>query len=97
MPDPAEVAERLIAYDRRLAVDVLELIIHQLGGPAADGSSDVWHARQYLAQLEVARTARLVRLSDPTKGDSSTAEWKAEFAHAEHLRALGVALADALS
>jgi hypothetical protein len=95
--DPSEVADRLISYDRRLAADVLELVVQQLGGPVANGRHDIWHSRQYLAQLEVARTPRLVRLSDPTKGDSSNAEWKAEFAHAEHLRALGAALADALS
>ena len=94
MPGADELAGRLVEYDPSLAQSVLAAIVAELGGPADSASAD--DLPSFLAQLEVTRTPRLVRLS--TLGaESSTEEWKMELGHCERIRALGVALATKLA
>ena len=96
MPDTLELAQRLVEYDDELAADVLALVCEQLGGPAADGVTDLDKMRTFLAQADVARSSRLSRLSDVAEAPSTTDEWKSEFHHSERMRRFRLAPAEAL-
>ena len=97
MPLTAELAERLVDYDERLAYEILELVVSSLGGPAPDGRHDVERLRGYLSQLDVGHSRPLTRLGDVTDSPATTEEWKTEFHHFERMKALGLALADRLA
>lgn len=78
----AELARELVGYDPQLARTLLVQIVDELGGPEPDGDD--------VAKL----TAYLTRMQSPAERTATTtAEWKAEFAHLERLRSLGLALA----
>ena len=89
MSRAGEVAWALVEYDRRVAAHVLALICANLGGPAADGEFDLDRMRTFLS----VPNGNLAEVGDP---QTTTAEWKAEFAHYEGMRALGAELADLL-
>ena len=97
MAAAAEIADQLVAFDERLARDLLERICEDLGGPAAqEEDPDVDEMRAFLASAESARRGRLSRLGDVDDTPASTGEWKSEFSHVERLRALGLALSKRL-
>lgn len=96
MPRTAELAQRLVEFDERLAGEILELICEQLGGPAERGRADVRGMRNFLASADVAHSRPLSRLSDVGDAPSTTSEWKTEFSHFERLRTLGLALSELL-
>ncbi|MBW3593613.1 MAG: hypothetical protein KY396_07950 [Actinobacteria bacterium] len=96
-PAAAEIAERLVAFDERLARDLLGRICADLGGPAAEEAEpDVEEMRSFLASAEVGHRGPLSRLGDVDDSPASTAEWKTEFAHFERMRALGLELSQRL-
>jgi hypothetical protein len=92
MPPSDEVARRLVQYDERLAEDVLALICAQLGGPVTEGKWDPGQMRDFMADPAAARLRSLSELSEVD--ETTTAEWKSQFARSERLRTLGLALAD---
>ncbi len=87
MSAASELALRLVAYDARLARDLLGWIVAELGGGER---SDPAEARAFLERPDLGWV--------PEVGDATTttAEWKADFGHREALRALAVELAGRL-
>ena len=96
MPHTADLAERLIDYDERLAREILELVVRNLGGPS-DGQADLERARAFLNQVELSHSRHLTRLGDVASSPATTEEWKTEFHHFERMKRLGLALAERLS
>ena len=90
MSKAGEVAWALVDYDRRVATHVLALICAELGGPVNEGDLDLNRMKAFLSQPD---GRGLAEVGDP---QTTTAEWKAEFAHYEGMRALGAELADLL-
>jgi hypothetical protein len=82
-----DLADRLVEYDRRFALDIVGLVVARLGGPA-DGSADLPRLHSFLARTDAAATQ-----DEPSK---TTAQWKLDFAHQERLRLLGLLVAELL-
>jgi hypothetical protein len=81
MAGSTSVARALVDYDPRLAERLLRLVASELGiAPNAD-----------VSQLQAALHTVI---EDGAR--ETTVEWKAEFAHVERLRALGLELAKLL-
>ncbi len=96
MPQTAELAETLIDYDERLAREILELVVKNLGGPS-NGTADLDRLRTFLNQVELSHSSHLTRLGDVASSPATTEEWKTEFHHFERMKRLGLALAERLS
>lgn len=77
------VAQAIVEYDSGLALDVLRLIVQELGG-----------SREGDAQRLLAYLSRGDAVDDPQK---TTMEWKEGFAKQERLRGLGLALGERLT
>ena len=90
-----ELANRLVEFDERLAVDVLTAIQTRLGGGDSD-EVDLPSARAFLDDPERAQLPALRRLDDVAESPATTSEWKSQFAHSERLRSFGLALVEAL-
>ena len=86
----AELARELVDYDEQIAMRVLEQLCADLGGPAADGESDVARMKAFLAQPD---PGQLPEVGDPR---TTTAQWKEGFGRYEATRALASALASLL-
>jgi hypothetical protein len=95
MAGATELAQSLVAYDRRAAETMLRATLAELGQPPADGELDADAARVALEQLPVG--PRLARISDVRDAPATTEEWKTELRHETRLRELGLELARALS
>ena len=97
MAQANELARKLVEYDERLALELLERICGELGGPPSDGDRDVGEMRDFLSDPEAAQSRPLTRLGDVADSPATTSEWKSEFSRSERMRALGLALADRLA
>ena len=86
MHPAAALAQDLVAYDRELALWVLETICEDLSGERGEEPLAIHEMRAFLTRPDAAVDDRA----------TSTREWKVRFGRRERARTLGIALADAL-
>ena len=84
---PRDLAEALVDYDRRLAVDLLDAIYDRLDGPPSNPRPSPQQIRVFLANPN----------PSPRDLNKSTREWKIAFGEVERARAFGLALAELLA
>ncbi len=86
MQAPRDLAQALVEFDRRLAVDVLAAIYGRLDGPGAENGPSVQQMRSFLANPYPSQRDL----------DKSTREWKIGFARRERMRGLALEIAKRL-